>query len=159
MHMHSHTVRACTQESTCPHGSIHMSYATKALLDLEGEQGGTLEYTGGVEVKGKGRMDTYLYDPAKVAALPGPSSKSRPGSSTSLPDDGLGKVTELPEDGTDVPQGKVPASSRNIHRSGGSRRGSHRGSVTGAMVSGSLARFGLMARQVHGGQMLGLAWI
>jgi class 3 adenylate cyclase len=46
---------ASRMETTCPHGCIQVSDATQALLSLGGHAG-QLVSTGGVEVKGKGRM-------------------------------------------------------------------------------------------------------
>jgi hypothetical protein len=46
---------ASRMETTCPHGCIQVSNATHALLSLGGHAG-QLVSTGGVEVKGKGRM-------------------------------------------------------------------------------------------------------
>ncbi|KAG1657233.1 hypothetical protein FOA52_000436 [Chlamydomonas sp. UWO 241] len=49
-------------ESTAPHSSIQVSATTYALMDEE--QRSALRATGGVEVKGKGLMDTYVWDPS-----------------------------------------------------------------------------------------------
>uniref|UniRef100_A0A7S3VP31 Guanylate cyclase domain-containing protein n=1 Tax=Dunaliella tertiolecta TaxID=3047 RepID=A0A7S3VP31_DUNTE len=49
---------ASRMESSCPYGCIQISEATHALLP-----GHPFRPTGGVEVKGKGRMDTFIWDP------------------------------------------------------------------------------------------------
>ncbi|KAG1664452.1 hypothetical protein FOA52_006298 [Chlamydomonas sp. UWO 241] len=48
-------------ESTAPHSCIQVSATTYALMDEE--QRSALRATGGVEVKGKGLMETYVWDP------------------------------------------------------------------------------------------------
>ena len=40
-----------------------MSSSTWALLEGEPLEGEMLEYSGGIDVKGKGMMDTYLWAP------------------------------------------------------------------------------------------------
>ena len=69
---------ASRMESTCPrHGCIHMTQDTRDLLGDDG-------YTGGVDVKGKGRMETYLYDPSQICvqtwipSMPVPLHESLP---------------------------------------------------------------------------------
>ncbi|KAF5827432.1 hypothetical protein DUNSADRAFT_687 [Dunaliella salina] len=49
---------ASRMESSCPYGCIQISDSTHALLS-----GHPFKPTGGVEVKGKGRMDTFIWDP------------------------------------------------------------------------------------------------
>jgi class 3 adenylate cyclase len=50
---------ASRMETTCPHGCIQVSEATYKLLAAAGASGG-LKCTGGVEVKGKGKMVRVL---------------------------------------------------------------------------------------------------
>lgn len=68
-------LRASRMESSGTPGAIHASEAAHALLPSEG-----WEPCGGMEVKGKGNMSTYLWRPAPKAppalaesALPGMS--------------------------------------------------------------------------------------
>jgi hypothetical protein len=49
---------ASRMESTCVPGNIHISDSTWALV----KDHDAWKPTGGIEVKGKGRMDTYLWD-------------------------------------------------------------------------------------------------
>ncbi|GLI61095.1 hypothetical protein VaNZ11_003375 [Volvox africanus] len=58
---------ASRMESTGRPGAIHVSCATRILLPPE-EDEELWASTGGVEVKGKGRMDTYLWSPQSPAA-------------------------------------------------------------------------------------------
>ncbi|GIL81264.1 hypothetical protein Vretifemale_10317, partial [Volvox reticuliferus] len=58
---------ASRMESTGRPGAIHISCATRHLLPPE-EDEELWAPTGGVEVKGKGRMDTYLWSPQSPAA-------------------------------------------------------------------------------------------
>ena len=44
-------------------GCIQVSSSTWALLEGEPLEGEMLEYSGGIDVKGKGMMDTYLWAP------------------------------------------------------------------------------------------------
>ncbi|KAI8465323.1 MAG: nucleotide cyclase [Monoraphidium minutum] len=63
---------ASRMESTGPPGSIHVSAGTAALAG-----GGCWAATGGVMVKGKGVMTTYLYDEAAPAAAAGDARRRR----------------------------------------------------------------------------------
>ncbi|GLC33991.1 hypothetical protein PLESTM_000141600 [Pleodorina starrii] len=68
---------ASRMESTCPYGRIQVSAATHALV-----QGEDWEPTGGVQVKGKGIMETYLLKQTPSLALPSnlaAASMSTPG--------------------------------------------------------------------------------
>mmetsp|Transcript_30292 Transcript_30292/g.78652 ORF Transcript_30292/g.78652 Transcript_30292/m.78652 type:complete len:935 (-) Transcript_30292:619-3423(-) len=58
---------ASRMESSCPYGCIQISEATHALLSDH-----PFKPTGGVEVKGKGRMETYIWDPEEepTATIP-----------------------------------------------------------------------------------------
>ena len=53
---------ASRMETTCIPGHIHVSADTMLLLTEE-----PFKPTGGVEVKGKGRMETYLWTPMLLA--------------------------------------------------------------------------------------------
>lgn len=50
---------ASRMESTALPGNIHVSGYTKSFLESD-----TWQHTGGIEVKGKGLMDTYMWDEA-----------------------------------------------------------------------------------------------
>jgi class 3 adenylate cyclase len=66
---------ASRMESTCPAASIHVSAATHALCSGE-----DWKASGGVEVKGKGIMETYSLSPnTKVGRRPVRKSNSNPG--------------------------------------------------------------------------------
>ncbi|GIL90012.1 hypothetical protein Vretifemale_17731 [Volvox reticuliferus] len=58
---------ASRMESTGRPGCIHASASTRALLKAGEEEIGWVA-TGGVEVKGKGRMETYLWGPQSAGA-------------------------------------------------------------------------------------------
>ena len=65
----------CICPSLSPSGRIHVSDVTRALL----EHGDRWEATGGVDVRGKGRMDTYLWlQPAGFLTTPLPKAALSP---------------------------------------------------------------------------------
>ncbi|GIL63841.1 hypothetical protein Vafri_17834 [Volvox africanus] len=74
---------ASRMESTCPYGRIQVSAATHALVPDE-----DWEPTGGVQVKGKGIMETYLLKQTSSVTLPSnlaSASMSTPGPPEPLP--------------------------------------------------------------------------
>ncbi|KXZ49412.1 hypothetical protein GPECTOR_21g638 [Gonium pectorale] len=106
---------ASRMESTGRPGAVHISATTRGLLPPEEEDQGWVP-TGGVEVKGKGRMDTFMWcpqtpdagrqrrDKQRQAMLLGTLSTLLPASSSvSPPASGWGRRTGGP------PSGSVPA--------------------------------------------------
>ncbi|KAJ9531118.1 hypothetical protein QJQ45_000859 [Haematococcus lacustris] len=71
---------ASRMESTCAKGCIQVSSDTYKLL-ANHPQAGQLHHSGGVELKGKGRMDTYVYTPPWSRTPPW----STPDGSSSIP--------------------------------------------------------------------------
>lgn len=105
---------ASRMETTCAHGSIHVSEATYRLLQDE-----ILQYTGGVEVKGKGRMDTYLYTPPPRDSVAGGAS----GSSSLLAAvprvDGSGSNSLEPTSRTPLDFGRIFSNIKKVGRVAG----------------------------------------
>uniref|UniRef100_A0A6S8Q644 Guanylate cyclase domain-containing protein n=1 Tax=Dunaliella tertiolecta TaxID=3047 RepID=A0A6S8Q644_DUNTE len=71
---------ASRMESTGVPGRIHVSETTQKLLPAE-----RWESTGGVQVKGKGQMQTYLWVPPMAGAVSPPVSSFKPSSTDGAP--------------------------------------------------------------------------
>lgn len=126
-------------ESTGSPGAIHISAATRALLPSEEDNEGW-EPTGGVEVKGKGVMDTYLWTAhSEVAGRQIRGKRQR----AML----LGTLSSLPEPVAHV-HGHVPLRSQDDPAMFGSPRASPAYRLgTGRLSTGS----GALARQLSAG--------
>ncbi|KAF5837935.1 hypothetical protein DUNSADRAFT_3656 [Dunaliella salina] len=72
---------ASRMESTGVPGRIHVSETTQKLLSTTE----CWESTGGVEVKGKGLMQTYLWVPPRIGAVSPPVSSLKPTSTEAVP--------------------------------------------------------------------------
>ncbi|GIL82083.1 hypothetical protein Vretifemale_11025, partial [Volvox reticuliferus] len=84
---------ASRMESTGVPGAIHVSATTRALLPAAEDHDGGWQATGGVDVKGKGVMETFLWTPKRFAAT------------------GFGAAAS-------IAHRQVNASSSSVHRSG-----------------------------------------
>ena len=76
------TTNSCLTDTHPLPGYIQVSGATRALL---GEQRQQLAYTGGIDVKGKGMMDTYLWSPPPPADEPRPAVATTAAGGAELP--------------------------------------------------------------------------
>ncbi|GFR42727.1 hypothetical protein Agub_g3645 [Astrephomene gubernaculifera] len=133
---------ASRMESTCPYGRIQVSATTHALVPGE-----KWEPTGGVQVKGKGMMDTYLlrWSPSDVV------SAALMSASMSVPGPAEGSHGRKHTRAGAVPAGNIPVPCGNGGHGGGGGDGGG-GGVGGAEgeVASVDATFGILERERRG---------